>query len=301
MTTSFEPITPLMPFGIEESIKNKCVKKIPANKYGTVYLCPLPLSLFKTLARSNGKILTVNDVLATCISNTVRQYLRSVGFVGNESIRFFTPLAVPKSPYKFLDEQRGINNHFLPVHHKVPLYDLDSNAQSSFRQTLFKMHDSFQLIKRSHIASMLLKLPKFRALFPTPNSMIDYMRRFIGKETFGWSNIPGPSIPIFIQGKKVTELQCLVSNGLCFMQTCSYNGMVYTSIQVDTRTTMDSHRLSYEFNRTVEGAIRELLNGLERDNALDVLRASTKNHTNPGPYLTPCSCCPGAPGSRYHY
>lgn len=58
-----EPMSTLMPEGMEEVLKTKQVTKIPQEKYATVYLPPVPVSLLKSLSKGKGAHITVSDVL----------------------------------------------------------------------------------------------------------------------------------------------------------------------------------------------------------------------------------------------
>lgn len=68
MSFPANPITPLMPTDMDKAIETKILPRIPANYYGTIYLCPLPVKFFKTLARANGKnLVTCTDIMMTAV------------------------------------------------------------------------------------------------------------------------------------------------------------------------------------------------------------------------------------------
>ena len=121
VAASADPITPLMSI----SDHSKEMKKIPVHHYGTVYLCPLPVGLFKRLASAKGFHITVSDVLVSCVGDTVRRYLDLVGFETDSeaaAIHFGVPLAVPvKPPTHYLDESKGLNSLFVPTGYELPL------------------------------------------------------------------------------------------------------------------------------------------------------------------------------------
>ena len=130
VAASADPITPLMPI----SDHSKEMKKIPVHHYGTVYLCPLPVGLFKRLARAKGIHITVSDVLVSCVGDTVRRYLDLVGFETDSeaAIHFGVPLAVPvKPPTHYLDESKGLNSLFIPTGYELPLAKSFSFSSSS--------------------------------------------------------------------------------------------------------------------------------------------------------------------------
>lgn len=287
VTFPLNPITPLMPTDMGETIKSKTFQRIPANCYGTIYLCPLPVSLFKSLARADGKLMTVNDVLAAAIGETVRRYVKEVGYHGEGPIQFLTPIAVPKELSDFLDEWEGLNNQYVVLGHSLPLLGAKEASTSSFREMLHSMHSSFQEIKTSGItALMFMLLSIIGRFFAKPSGMREQMQDGIGKVSYVWSNMIGPSMPMYIQDKKVSELHCLVSHPFCMMTTTSYNGMVYTNIQVDTRTSLESAKLAEAYRVTIQVAIAELLAGPEQENALRTLNEAALRH-QPGPFLSP--------------
>jgi hypothetical protein len=281
VAASSDPITPLMPI----SDHSKEMKKIPVHRYGTVYLCPLPVGLFKRLARAKGIHITVSDVLVSCVCDTVRRYLDLVGFETDceaDAIHFGVPLAVPvKPPTHYLDESKGLNSLFIPTGYELPL------AKSlCFSDLLNLMHDAFEYVKRSYITSLMTFMFRLMSFFIKPDHMVDGMKDGMGKATYVWSNVPGPTIPIYISGHKVSEIQCVVSNPFCMMQTCSYNGRVFTNIQVDTRSSIQSDLLFKAYAQCIKAAIEELLlPGAEQRDALRTLEeVSTKHY--PGPFLS---------------
>lgn len=65
MSKAVEPMSLLMPEGMEEAIKTKQITKIPREKYATVYLPPVPVSLLKSLSKGRGPDITLSDVLVS--------------------------------------------------------------------------------------------------------------------------------------------------------------------------------------------------------------------------------------------
>ena len=205
-----------------------------------------------------------------------------MGYTNEEPIHFGVPTAIPVKPLShYLDESHGLNSVYIATGHRLPL-----SRSLSFSDLLKTMHDSFQLVKKSYFTSLMLFIFRLLSLFTKPDDMADVMKESQGKATFVWSNVPGPKAPIFIKGCHVSEIQCVVSNPFTMMQTCSYNGMVYTNIQIDTRTAIRSELLSQAHVDSMKAAIQELLlPGSEQENALLVLEEAVSCH-NPGPFLS---------------
>ena len=219
----------------------------------------------------------------TLVGDTVRRYFQLVGRNNEEPIHFGVPVAVPLKPRDhFLDASNGLNSVYTPTGHKLPL-----TQALSFSDLLDTMHESFQFVKKSYITSLTLLIFRLLSMFTKPDDMVDDMKKGVGNAgTFVWSNVPGPRAPIFIKGHRVSEIQCVVSNPFTMMQTCSYNGMVYTNIQVDTRTAVKSELLSQAHVESLKAAIQELLlPGSEQENALRTLEEAASSH-NPGPFLS---------------
>mmetsp|Transcript_19147 Transcript_19147/g.40340 ORF Transcript_19147/g.40340 Transcript_19147/m.40340 type:complete len:582 (-) Transcript_19147:522-2267(-) len=277
-----EPMSPLMPEGMEEFIKTKQVEKIPQEKYGAVYLPPVPVSLLKSLSKGKDANITVSDVLVTLVGDTVRRYFHLVGYTRENPIHFGVPVAIPVKPINhYLDDSDGLNSVYTPTGHMLPL-----TKSLSFSDLLDTMHESFQLVKNSYITSFMLCIFRLLSLFTKPDDMVKDMKKGAGNATFVWSNVPGPRAPVFIKGHCVSEIQCVVSNPFTMMQTCSYNGMVYTNIQVDTRTAIKSELLSQAHTESMKAAIQELLlTESEQGNALRTLEEAVSGH-NPGPFLS---------------
>ena len=216
------------------------------------------------------------------MGDTVRRYFQLVGYTSEEPIHFGVPVAIPVKPFShYLDDSDGLNSVYTPTGHKLPL-----SQSLSFSDLLDEMHGSFQIIKESYITSFMLFIFRLLSMFTKPDDMVDDMKKGLGNATFVWSNVPGPRAPVFIKGHRVSEIQCVVSNPFSMMQTCSYDGMVYTNIQVDMRTAMKSELLSQAHLESVKAAIQELLlPGSEQDNALKTLAEAASGH-NPGPFFS---------------
>lgn len=71
------------------------------------------------------------------------------------------------------------------------------------------------------------------------------------------------------------------------MTTVSYNGNVYTTIQVDVRTTKESHKLHDAYVESIQAAIEELVvpEGPEKEYARSTLEDAATNH-KPGLFLS---------------
>ena len=218
----------------------------------------------------------------TLVGDTVRRYFQLVGYTSEEPIHFGVPVAIPVKPLThYLDESDGLNSVYTPTGHKLSL-----TQSLSFSDLLDEMHESFQFTKESYITSFMLFIFRLLSMFTKPDDMADDMKKGVGNATFVWSNVPGPRASIFIKGHRVSEIQCVVSNPFTMMQSCSYDGMVYTNIQVDIRTAIKSELLSQAHLESVKAAIQELLlPGSEQDNALRTLAEATSGH-NPGPFLS---------------
>lgn len=121
------------------------------------------------------------------------------------------------------------------------------------------------------------------ASWQRPETVFQEMKGSFSRYSFVYSNVPGPTDAVYIAGRQVKEIQALVSNPLCMIQTISYNGTVFTNAQVDLRSTVEADKLSSAFVATVEDAVREILQGDERMAALSEVRSSARAH-NPGPF-----------------
>ena len=186
---------------------------------------PIPLELVKSV----GKVLdcTVNDVLMACAAGALRQYMLDIGEKPPEiGIRATVPVNL-----RPLEHAKKLGNHFglvfldLPVHEPNPIARL-----FDVRACMLKLKSSRQAMVSFGLLAALGLGP---AVVQRPA-----LEMFSRKATAVATNVPGPPIPLYLAGLKITDQMFWVPQtgsvgmGLSIL---SYNGMVHFGLIVDKK------------------------------------------------------------------
>lgn len=265
----------------------QCKPGIPPEYFGTVYFCPVPLALMKKLgltitsldSSSTRSGATINDMIVACVTYAVKLYLEESGTDTSsvEFMRFGFPVAVPKPPSYYLDPAEGMSLSFVPSFMKLPI------QKQKFKDHLLFAHEQLVRLKKSGSPLLMKGIMGMMGTFLEPASMKDEFSKGLGKASFVLSNVPGPSIPIRIADRRVSEMQVLVSNPFTMMQATSYAGDITLSVQLDTRTATDAVALADAFHRTIGIAAEELLNDDKDPMVLSYLKRAKSFKS--GPFL----------------
>lgn len=276
-TAKTDVANPLQPIDLAQSIEEEKVIPIPKESFGTIYFIPVEIKLCRLLANALG--VTINDVVLATVYSTICQYFADIGFVPDgDTMQHALPVGVPKPPSMYLDAYEGLNVQMTPTLQTFSL------KQVSFRERVQTTHESMIRLKESNVGVLMKLIVDNVASRMGMDAIAEDMGKSLGKATFCWSNVPGPSFPVFLAGHKITEIQTLVSNPFCMMQAVSYNGVIYTSIQVDLRNAKEADKLAHAFVKTFKSAIEEVLpSDEEKEAALKTIDEAVASH-NPGPF-----------------
>ena len=186
---------------------------------------PIPLDLVKSV----GKVLdcTVNDVLMACAAGALRQYMLDVGETPPEiGIRATVPVNL-----RPLEHAKKLGNHFGLVFLDLPVHEANPIAR------LFAVRACMQKLKSSRQAMVSFGLLAALGLGPAVVQR-PALEMFSRKATAVATNVPGPSVPLYLAGLKITDQMFWVPQtgsvgmGLSIL---SYNGMVHFGLIVDKK------------------------------------------------------------------
>ena len=186
---------------------------------------PIPLEMVKSV----GKVLdcTVNDVLMACAAGALRQYMLDIGEVPPEiGIRATVPVNL-----RPLEHAKKLGNHFGLVFLDLPVHEANPIAR------LFDVRACMLKLKSSRQAMVSFGLLAALGLGPAVVQR-PALEMFSRKATAVATNVPGPPVPLYLAGLKITDQMFWVPQtgsvgmGLSIL---SYNGMVHFGLIVDKK------------------------------------------------------------------
>jgi diacylglycerol O-acyltransferase len=194
---------------------------------------PLPLTDVKALARARR--VTVNDVLVTCVAETLRAYLERHDATC-ASVNWMIPVNL-KALDTTLPEELG--NSFAIVQLELP-----TNIADPLR-VLDVVRRRMGRIKRGHEAALAFRVQEaISGLSRTAyQASVDLLaNRAIGVLT----NVPGPPMPVYLAGEKVDGMvgwAPLSGNQPMSFTIYSYDGKVFVGIACDAGLVPDHEQI----------------------------------------------------------
>ena len=186
---------------------------------------PIPLELVKSV----GKVLdcTVNDVLMACAAGALRQYMLDIGETPPAiGVRATVPVNL-----RPLEHAKKLGNHFGLVFLDLPVHEANPIARLfAVRACMIKLKSSRQAMVSFGLLAALGLGP---AMVQRPA-----LEMFSRKATAVATNVPGPPVPLYLAGCKITDQMFWVPQtgsvgmGLSIL---SYNGMVHFGLIVDKK------------------------------------------------------------------
>jgi diacylglycerol O-acyltransferase len=194
---------------------------------------PIPLADVKATARAHAA--TVNDVLVTCVAESLRAYLDQHGSVCH-SVTWDVPVNLkPFDP----DLPPALGNSFALVQLELP-----TNIDDPVR-TLAVVRRRMGRIKQGHEAVVDFGI---QALISRMSSRlyrasVDLLaNRAIGVLT----NVPGPDVPLYVVGQKVEGMMGwapLTADQVMSFTIYSYDGKVFVGIAADAGLVPDHEQV----------------------------------------------------------
>ena len=176
-------------------IKTEKIKKALTAEKQAAFCPSISTALIKTRSKALG--CTFNDILMTCVSRSLKQYLEEkAGDKETQKIRLACPFSL-RSPPKTVDGFE-MNNNFaiLPMNLNL-VDDLDSGLQR-IKKDMGALKTSMEPIGYFYLVKITMQLPEFVRAY-----LFELMS---AKMSIGFSNVPGPNRPWIVGGKKVDTL-----------------------------------------------------------------------------------------------
>lgn len=163
---------------------------------------PFSVPKLKELAKTYGA--TLNDVVLSLVSMTVREYLRNHEDMDAKSINMLIPFSLREVPAK--KEQHVLENDFTILCFTLKLFTTFQDAISSIQKQTSALKTSFYPHSVKALAEMIAWLPG------TVGQLI--MMWVVSKATMVLSNVPGPLVPLKYPGaESVGFIACIPGLG----------------------------------------------------------------------------------------
>jgi WS/DGAT/MGAT family acyltransferase len=184
---------------------------------------PLPLSDIKAIKNVTGG--TVNDVLITAMIGGLRRYMLSrheevdrVDFRATVPVNLRTP-----------EEMGELGNKFGLVYLKLPVYIED------VQERLQEVSQRMTALKNSSEAVVALGILSGIGLTPADVQQ-QLVNLFGAKATAVMTNVPGPPMPLYMAGAKITDIMFwvpLAGRVALGISIISYAGKVWLGVATD--------------------------------------------------------------------
>lgn len=198
---------------------------------------PLPLEEVKAIARAFDA--TVNDVLMASMAGALRSYMIERGeHIDGVTIRATVPVNL-----RPLEHAKKLGNHFGLVFLDLPVGEPHPVIR------LVRVVESMKQLKQSRQAVVVYGL--LAALGMAPPMLQNFaFELFSRKATTVATNVPGPQMPLYMAGSKITEQMFWVpqtgSIGLG-VSILSYNGNVHFGLIADAKLMPDPDAVIQRF------------------------------------------------------
>jgi diacylglycerol O-acyltransferase len=194
---------------------------------------PLPLEDVKTVAHASGA--TVNDVLVTCVAESLRAYLHQHRAVCH-SVTWDVPVNLkPFDPTLPLE----LGNSFALVQLELPT-NIDDPVRTLevVRHRMARIKTGHEAVVDFGVQAAISRLSKrlYRAA-------IDLLaNRAVGVLT----NVPGPQLPLYVAGQRVVGMMGwapLTADQVMSFTIYSYDGQVFVGIAADAGLVPDHEQI----------------------------------------------------------
>jgi len=210
---------------------------------------PMPLAEIKAI----GKVLdcSVNDILLSCVTGALRQYLVDQGDeVEGVEVRAFVPVNLRSAGDEHqLGNRFGLVALVLPVgieHPFMRLYEV--------RRRMLELKGSYQALAAMGILAVVGMCPQ-----PVQQQVLSILS---DKGTAVMTNVPGPQRPLYLAGAKLSQQMVWVpqsGNVGMGVSILSYNDGVQFGLMTDKKFVPDPHTIVNRFAPEFEKLVLTLL------------------------------------------
>jgi diacylglycerol O-acyltransferase / wax synthase len=205
---------------------------------------------------------TVNDVVLTVLSEAVARYVKDHGVDLTERIvRFMVPVSLRQK------EERGKLGNIisvLPVEIPLDMTDLTERFAGVNKKTA--------LMKETRLAAGFLTLGAMYSMIPAPLQTVIGQLADTPLPPFNLvaTNVPGPQIPLYLVGRKMTEYYPYVPVGYGLGLGCailSYDKMLYFGLSSDAQAMPDVEKFKQRLDESFADLLKIVTDLEERGRA----------------------------------
>lgn len=203
---------------------------------------PIPLERIKAIRQDHGA--SVNDVLLSAVAGAFRRYV--AGAAGHDLIRLRASVPVN---VRAAGEPLRMENRFAAVPFDLPAHLADA------RERLLEVKRRMQVMKRSVEPIVVYAAQSLLTKVLPPRASRKVIDVFANKCTCVLTNVPGPSHPITLAGRRIHDLMFWVPQrsrigvGVSLM---SFSGNVRLGVISDACLMPDPERLVEGFEEELE-------------------------------------------------
>lgn len=152
----------------------------------------LPINEVKEVGKAMG--CTVNDVVLGCVAGSLRRYLERMGeMVNGVHLRATVPVNL-----RPLEDALQLGNRFGLVYLALPVGEATIEGRiKAVRRNMASLKSGVQAVMSYHVLGILGFFPK-----PVEKFFLDF---FSSKASAVMTNVPGPSEPVYLKGKKLAK------------------------------------------------------------------------------------------------
>lgn len=152
----------------------------------------LPVEDVKAVGKAMG--CTVNDVILGCVAGSLRRYLERIGEpVNGVHLRATVPVNL-----RPLEEALELGNRFGLVYLALPVGEPTVEQRiRAVRRNMASLKSGVQAVMSYHVLGIL-------GFFPKPVEKF-FLNFFSSKASAVMTNVPGPSEPVYLKGKKLAK------------------------------------------------------------------------------------------------
>ena len=210
-----------------------------------------PLRLDEVKAVGRALRCTVNDVLLACAAGALREYLLERG----EDVAGLTLRATVPVNLRPLEHAKKLGNHFGLVFLELPV------GESNPVGRVWRVAKDMDRIKCSRQAIMTFGALAALGMTPTPVQRMA-LDLFSRKATAVATNVPGPQMPLYMAGARITEFMFWVPQtgsigvGISIL---SYRGRVHFGLIADAKSIPDPDQVTRRFEQQLERLVYAVL------------------------------------------
>ena len=224
----------------------------------------IPVDEVKKIGKAMG--CTVNDVILGCVAGSLRRYLQRIGEPA-DGVQLRATVPVNLRP---LEDALQLGNQFGLIYLPLPVGEPSIKGRIlAVRRNMRSLKSGMQAVMSFHVLGIL-------GFFPTAVEKF-FLDFFSSKASAVMTNVPGPTEPVYLMGKKLSKPMFWVpqSGGIGIgVSILSYDNKVEFGFVADAALVPEPQAMIDDFVEEFEAIRRQVLGVSATDNRQDEHRLS---------------------------